>query len=665
MVPRSGRLRLTISPGGPAFRVVVYAAQSILLTILLTWPTIRRLDDAVLGCIESDTMKHLWTLWWFRHMVLVDGALPFQTDYVNYPAGMEIWPIEPLHGLISLGLASMSVVTLSNALALVNLTLNGICGALFGREITGDMLGGLVVGLLIQTSTFALFTLHVGVGELQHFWILPLGFLALRRVLHTRRWAWVVGLGVILGLGTLACFYHGFFLGTGLLVLGVAALIRRRGHLAVLARLVVAALIGLSLVVPLSRAFPSTASVDQATVQPFFTYVFEEGHGQPLSDPVKARLEPEDLLLGRADEWDDKRQDLSAYAGGRLLGFPILILAAIALWRWPRRALPWLAVGGVGVGLGLGSHLSTGGNTVLMGEDPIRLPFLFLNRALWFVVEPVHFPVRFLALTQVALAAMGGMAVMATRGRWRWILVALAVGNVADIQIRQLLPYPLVSFELEDQSFLAEVKGQPDGAMLDLTGIWGEDAESRRLVMTAQVAHGRQVQSVPVDRLEFYARDGRLFAESLKFVEDLSPGYRGDDFGRLDDYRGDLFTLREAGFRLVMVNSQGLKIGLEPALLAAMSSFLGPPISYTEYSALFRIPDVVASEAQQAEWREEYAERLADTQAADPMPGPSLDQPTKVDTVGDPDRSPTMPPGPGFPGAGAGEPSQNLPAGPP
>ena len=66
-----------------------------------------------------------------------------------------------------------------------------------------------------------------------------------------------------------------------------------------------------------------------------------------------------------------------------------------------------------------------------------------------------------------------------------------------------------------------------------------------------------------------------------------------------------------------------------------------------------------------AAWREEYAERLADTQAADPMPGPRLDQPTQVDTVGEPDRAPIMAPGPGFPTDGAGDPSQELPSGPP
>ena len=617
----------------------MYAAQSVLLAIVLTWPSIRRLDDAVLGCMESDTMKHLWTLWWIRHTILEDGQLPFQTEYVNFPAGMEIWPIEPLNGLVALVFASLGVVSLSNVLVLINLTLNGICGAIFGRELTGDMLGGLVVGVLIQTSTFALFSIHVGVGELQHFWILALGFWAFRKMLHTRSWRWVAGTGVILGLGTLACFYHGFFLGTGLAVLGVFALVRRRGMPGVLLRLVVAAVIGVSIVIPLSRAFPSTASSDQKTTQPFFTYVFEEGHGQPLSDPVKARLQPEDLFKGRADEWDDKRQDLTAYGGGRLLGFPVLLLALVALWRWPLRALPWIAVALAGVVLALGSYLSSGSGNVLFGEDPIRLPFLFLNRMLWFVVEPVHFPVRFLAITQVALAGLGGMAVMAVRGKLRWVMIALALGNAVDIQARGLLPYPLVSFALEDQSFLEAVEGKPEGAMLDLTGIWGKDSESRRLVMTAQLVHERPVQSVPVDRLQFFARDGRLFAESLLFVDDLAPGYKGNAFGPLDDYRGDLFILREAGFSMVMVNSQGLKIGLEPTLIEAMSSFLGAPAARTDYSALFVIPAIQATEDQATAWRADFAERLEFTRTSDPLHGPSLDQPTHVNTVGDPDRS--------------------------
>lgn len=642
----------------------MYTAQSLLLAILLTWPTIRRLDDAVLGCMESDTMKHLWTLWWIRHTILEDGQLPFQTEYVNFPAGMGIWPIEPLNGLVALGLASLSVVALSNVLAIANLTLNGICGAIFGRELTGDMLGGLVVGLLIQTSTFALFSIHVGVGELQHFWILALGFWAFRKMLHTRSWRWVGATGVILGFGTLACFYHGFFLGTGLAVLGVFALVRRRGIPGVFLRLVVAAVIGVSIVVPLSRAFPSTSSSEQETTQTFMTYVFEEGHGQPLSDPVKARLQPEDLFRGRADEWDDKRQDLTAYGGGRLLGFPVLLLALVALWRWPRRALPWIGVATVGVVLALGSYLSSGGGNVLFGEDPLRLPFLFLNRMLWFVVEPVHFPVRFLAITQVALAGLGGMAVMAVRGKLRWVMIALVLGNAVDIQARQLLPYPLVSFALEDQSFLDAVEGQPDGAMLDLTGIWGKDSESRRLVMTAQLSHERPVQSVPVDRLQFFAREGRLFAESLLFVEDLAPGYQGNDFGQPDDYRGDLFVLREAGFAMVMVNSQGLKIGLEPTLVAAMSDFLGTPVARTDTSVLFRIPEVPATEEQAALWRQDFAERLQLTKDADPIHGPSLDQPTRVNTVGEPDRSNEPAPA-GGPPPGAVEWKANQPPGVP
>ena len=618
-------LRFSLSAEGPVFRGLVATAQSVLLTAVLTWPVPRRLDGGVLGCIEADTVKHLWTLWWIRHTILVDHRIPFQTDYVNFPAGMDIWPIEPLNGLAALLLAPLSVVALSNVLVMLNLTANGLCGVLFGRELTGDLLGGLVVGMLIQTSTFALFSIHVGVGELQHFWILPLGFWCLLRLLRTGRWRWAVVTGIVLGLGTLTCFYHGFFLGTGLLVASVPLLVRRHGSLRLLARLVVSAVIGIGLVVPLSRAFPSAALEDQATSRPFFEFVFGEVSGQHLSEPIKARLQPEDLVRTRSHLWNDTEQSRTAYVGGRLLGIPVLFLAAFALWRWPRRTVPWVAVALVGICLALGSELSVGGRAVQWGGSSIQLPFSYLNRALWFVIEPVHFPVRFLALTQVALAGLGGVAVMASTGWVRWVMLALALGNAVDIQTRQVLPYPMVTFELEDQSFLAPAQRYDEGAMLDLTGVWGEDAECRRLVMIAHLEHQRPVQSVPVDRLQFFGRDGHLLAQSLAFVEDLAPGYRGGEMTLGSDYRGDLLVLREAGFRLAMVNSQGLKEDLDSSFLAALAGVFGEPVAVTPTSALFVIPTPTGTAEEIEAWRAEHAARLAIARAADPVPGPDID----------------------------------------
>ena len=69
-----------------------------LLAVLLTWPMIKYPSFAALGSKNADGMKHLWTLWWMRASIWDYGDFPFTTDLINYPVGMDLYPIEPLNG---------------------------------------------------------------------------------------------------------------------------------------------------------------------------------------------------------------------------------------------------------------------------------------------------------------------------------------------------------------------------------------------------------------------------------------------------------------------------------------------------------------------------------------------------------------------------------------
>ena len=68
---------------------------SALLSVALTWPLALTLRSESIGSPHGDGLKHLWTLWWIRAEVMAKGAIPFQTQLLNYPEGMALYPIEP------------------------------------------------------------------------------------------------------------------------------------------------------------------------------------------------------------------------------------------------------------------------------------------------------------------------------------------------------------------------------------------------------------------------------------------------------------------------------------------------------------------------------------------------------------------------------------------
>ena len=198
------------------------AAISVLLSVLLTWPGVLHLNEEVIGSPDADGGKHFWTLWWIKHNVVVLSSIPHQTTLVNFPEGMALYPIEPLNGLGVSLLFFLPLVLATNLLALINMSLTGFFGGLLGRALTGSKEAGMVCGILLQSSAFSMFTLHAGVGELQHLWWIPLCFLLWYRLRSRLQWRYSLALGLALAGATLSCFYYGLFAGFGVAVLGTS-----------------------------------------------------------------------------------------------------------------------------------------------------------------------------------------------------------------------------------------------------------------------------------------------------------------------------------------------------------------------------------------------------------------------------------------------------------
>jgi len=608
---------------------LISAGWSALLTLILSWPSLTRLGAAALGAGGADGPKHLWTLWWMRRTVLREHAFPFTTDYVNFPYGMELYPIEPLNGLGAILLGFAPLVTAANLLAWGNLTLIGVCGGLLGRALArrdagdagdtedhGDagLWGGLAAGTLLQGAAISLFTIHVGVGELQHLWWLPLGFtawLALRREPGAAR---AVALGLALSGAVLSCFYHGFFLAVGVSVLSLITLwaggVKRTGKL--LGAYLLAAGLSLAVVAPVTTSFATSYGTDERQPVPLKDYVLGD-HNQPLTDPPAARLEPAQLVVPQRGRRASASASTAAYGGGRYMGLFAAALVLGALILRPRAYLPWAAVGVVGALIAMGSYLVADGEEVLNAAGVrYQLPFLWLNRLLGYLAEPLNFPVRAVALTATAAAAAAGLVASASvKGRSLGpVAAALALLSVVDVQVNQLNARPMAAFELTQWPELAELS-ETDGAMVDLTMAWNTDLETLMGGLSAQLSHGQKIQAVPIERLRYFALEGQYFVQALALAADSRAAQRGNITLDRETYRGDIALLRDAGFERVLIQGIGPRRDVPMPIRDALSGLFGQPEINGENAVVWALPEVAFTEAELTAWKAEHEQAMA------------------------------------------------------
>ncbi len=443
----------------------VAVGWSLILTTWLTWPTVLRPGEGALGNIHADGMKHLWTLWWIRSSVWTDGRLPFETTLVNYPFGMELFPIEPLNGLFAVALPFVDIVPLSNLLVLLNVTATGVAGAWFGRELSGSRLGGLVTGTLLQGSAVMAFFVHVGVGELTHLWWLPLGLGVLLRARRTGHWGWFLALAGCLVGAILSGFYLGFFLAMAVAVWSLVTLWAGKQTPRLLLQYALAAGLAVAVVVPVMKTFSASYKSGEVPRVGLVNYITEE-HGQPVTDPPSARLELDELVhYGR----EAARREEAAYGGGRYLGFLPLALALAGLIRRPKEAAPFVFVGAFGVVFALGTFLTQDGEYWLVNGARLRMPLLWLNRLLGYLAEPLNFPTRFLAMTVTAVAAMAGLSIRPGGKPWQLGLLVLAPLAVGEVQTGDLVPWPWDRFAPRDAHELAALQERGDGAVIDVS----------------------------------------------------------------------------------------------------------------------------------------------------------------------------------------------------
>ena len=594
-------------------RVVLMEAIGFLaLALLLTFPMVLKPSEAALGSLHADGMKHLWTLWWMRASLWEYGDFPYQTDLVNFPIGMDLYPIEPLNGAVAFLLPWANILLLSNILVIINMTLTGIAGAWFGRVLSGSRLGGIVSGVLLEGSAVMAFFVHVGVGELHHLWWLPLGLGALINARKSMQWRWFFAVSFCLVGAMLSCFYLGFFLAMATAFWALATLWAGRETPKLLLRYAVAAGLAISIVIPVTQSFAAsykTGTVPKVGIVNYIT----QNHGQPVTDPPSARLELTHLL---SPEREASSREESAYGGGRYLGWLALGMAIVGIIRRPKEALPWLVVALIGVLLACGTYYTANGELVRVNGARLRMPMLWLNRALGYIAEPLNFPVRFMAMTAVSIS---GMAALAIRD-WRYAF--LAVLAVVEIQWGQMLIYPWQTFTPRNAEALSVLRGIDDKAVLDLGLAARSDMENRFNGLSTQMAHGKKMQAVPVERVEYFARDGQFFVQATQFFQDLKPLYENRGGALNGDYRKDLAVLQDAGFGWIVVGYRSGRERMPDGIVNALTQFCGEPTARGPGLGAWKLPEVTYTPEELALWKAEHEVAVQSLRRMTPGMGP-------------------------------------------
>lgn len=564
--------------------------QSLLLAIVLSWPAAATLSTAAVGSFEGDGSKHVWTLWWMREEFW-HGVAGMRTTYVNFPDGMDLYPIEPLNGIFAAALP-FAPVTLSNLLALLHLTLLGICAGWLGGLVSRDRLGGLMAGALAQGCAFAAFTLHVGVGELRQYWWIPLGLACLVKARETLQWRWFGALALSLAGAVVGCFYHGLFLATAV---ALYALLTLRPWPKLLLGYTLAAGLGLAVAYPVVSTFSSHYGGNSAP-QPIFG-----PDGKVVTDYRGAAMQLHELVSPRrALRLTGDRQTIT-YTGGRYLGVGALLIAAIGIAANWKRALPWLGMSAGTAALSLGTVLWSGDKIIQVGGKALVLPLAWVNHYLRTFAEPVNFPARFIAPAMIGVAVVGGLA-----SRWRWtaVLVPLAL---LDIAYNELVPWPRATFTLPDMSGLAE--GNTGGAVADVQLAINSDPESRTLDIAAQMEMERPMQSVPIERMDKWAPEGNQWLKALPVVQALDTTWHGKLTMPAGDLRADQYLLRQRGFdRVILTHRTGSP---EAALRQVLEAAFGQPIVVAPHAHLYAVPMPNATPEEAAQWQKEQEARLA------------------------------------------------------
>ncbi len=563
------------------------------------------LREALLGHPGSDLAKHYWNLWWFRQMVQ-DHQFPFKTVYLNFPNGLYLYPIEPINGIFTVALGGVfGLVLLTNLLSIACLVFAALAMYALIRHLTNREGAAFSAGLIFGLSSYVLWTVHLGVGELQHIGWVPLSLLWLIKTRENPSYKRAVWTAVLFIVTTLACWYYGMFLYllSGLYMVShpLATEGGRREHLHLWGRYATVFLLSMALVYPIIHVFNKTYSDEPPMEEGFFQWLDQQDAAKS-HDGIQGRIDFLVIVSGHENGYDPAMHN-PYQAGGAYLGPWIVVLAIIGFFMRPREGAMWLVAALVSALFGAGSVLVWNGNEFPMGsaEAPKMLPFYFVNLFLEHRGQPMNFPMRFMAVLTIASTVLVGFFLAWLQDylkeqrrtkRIATLLTAMAfLVILLQFKWRGDIRIPYAEHPIPDQPVAERLKQEKgEHGVVELPFIYSDDRGSRDQILLMQVIHGKPTASLPIDRLSHYHGGYRLSVKDTSLARlvnatDLPSSNKVAD----EELIADMAWMRHKGFHWLIIDTEDQPVPLGEYTHGRLQRLLGPPLERNTDRALYRI----------------------------------------------------------------------------
>ena len=184
------------------------------LAVFLTWPLVSAAPSAIPGGGYGDNVTFLWNFWWMRHAIASPADAVFASNYLFYPAGVDL----TLHTHTALGAwlgatagRTWPLPAALNAYIWLCIALNGFVTYLLAWRLTRSRAAAVVAGVFFVASPYFTGRLR-GHVNLLGAWVLPAFWLAFSRALDERSWRAAIAAGLVLATAPYIDYYYTVYL---------------------------------------------------------------------------------------------------------------------------------------------------------------------------------------------------------------------------------------------------------------------------------------------------------------------------------------------------------------------------------------------------------------------------------------------------------------------
>lgn len=442
--------------------------------VVQTWPLAKHSDDSITTWwfFPYDAWAFLWNMWWVKYALVDLQTNPFQTDYLLYPQGSDLYlhPLTFINGLMSLPLQLLTgnLILSWNLLALLCFVLSGLGAYALCYRVTRNHFSGVLAGYVFAFAPFILMRFG-GHWNVFATWPIPLLMLFLLRFRESGRLRDAAAAGVCWAILTLnwlefatdAAIFLALFFSYWLITYMLA---RDREHIVILLRgaaviIVVWFVISSPMLIPAIQdvrsgdyflpAGEEQFSGDLASfVSP--SPLWGPGTTPAISDQTPEHLPPDGI-------------ELTAYLGI----LPLLLAGASLLLvrRSPHLVLIWLLAFLIFAILSLGPYLyinDTKHLSVLGIPLTVPLPYQLYEKLP--LLGERRVPARMIVFAIMALAVLAGIGLDLLMGwlrpRSRLFAVAIAVVAISLVALEYWNP-PVYLTHLATPEALKEIAREP------------------------------------------------------------------------------------------------------------------------------------------------------------------------------------------------------------